>query len=238
MESQGTVTVYWAPLTAPGIQTSINLALTPPVPLRKLLPTSKTNLDGYRQCPASTGMWANTYALLHPFTSTVNVVGPIDNPVILDTDNGRWVGQPNGLDGYRVDYDYSWIFFCEEDLYIQQTPPFMHNTSDRDGGRIAAGAYNIARWFRPINISYLMWSNSSSITVTQNEPASYVQFHTEKKVILKQFEPNPELFSIVKQVNNHKEVFPLEPLAKLYHRFTRSNRDKLVLKLIKDNLLE
>ena len=66
----------------------------------------------------------------------------------------------------------------------------------------------------------------------------YVQFLTDKKVILKRFEYTSELKSIADQLVNFKHVKPLQPLKNLYKLFVESKRNKLVSKLIKDNLLE
>lgn len=233
-----TVTVYWALMTAPDKQTSMNLMWEPPTPLSKILPRgSKTKNANYRVCPAGHNIWANTFAIIHPTTSSAEASGSLDSPEISMT-HSYWMGQPYSLeDSYRLEYDFSWIFFSEESLTMQQLPPFLHNTSDRDGGRIAAGSFDISRWFRAINITYMLWPNKNKITVTKDEPAMYIQFLTDKKVVLKQFEMNEELRQITREAIFHKIYFPYETLNTLYNRFTRSNRHKRVLQLIKQAIL-
>lgn len=234
------VVVYWAPFTNPDKQTLMNLLVEPPVPLRRLLSTNAGHdtKNSYKACPASTDMWSNVYALMHPRTSTATVSGDLNSPIFTTENDAPWIPYTSALDGYRLDYDHSWIFFCEESLMMQQMPPFMHNTSERTGGRIAAGAFNIGKWFRAVNLSYLLWPESTSITVTKDEPAAYIQFHTDKKVVLKQFEYTSEMHALVHQALSYKTLSPYETLQSMYDRFTRSNRHKRVLKLIKDNLLE
>ena len=238
MSNKNTIIVYWSPIGFFDRITLLNLTLEPPIPIRTLLPTSINKEDSYRACTAANNMWDKMFAIKHPKTSTVKLFGELLNPQIDFNEESMWIKQPSSFDGYRVTYDYSWIFFCEESLVVQQTPSFMHNTSDKMGGRIAAGEFDIGKWFRPLNIDYLLWPNSNSITVTKDEPIMYLKFYTNKKIILKQFEITPELINISNQISKFKTIMPMQPLTILYDRFIKSNRHKQIAKIIKENILE
>jgi hypothetical protein len=198
--------------------------------------------NGYLSCVAMKKHFKNAYTFLHPADSQV---------ILTKTETGNmevahviglnaWVTRDEEiLDGrYRVLYDYSWFFFCEEPLMIHLTPPYLHKTSDREGGVITAGSFDIGRWFRPLFLDYLVWGDSATITLKKDEPACYISFDTDRRVILKQFEATEELMYMSGQVAQHKEFFPNESLNVLYERFTRSHRHKRVAEIIKNNLLE
>lgn len=238
-----TVDVYWGMHTAYTRQTLSNLLWKPPVPLSKLLPEGSGGKEpsggSYRKCSAGIEYWKNTYALLHPEDSTVKVGGDYNNPHIVEADPAYWFARPNALkEQYRVDLDFAWLFFAEEPVKIQQTPPFLHNTYDRKDGFVSAGEFDISQWFRPINLAYNLWNGSDSLSVKQDEPAVYLNFLTDKKVRLRRFELTPELDLLSQQIVQFKMLSPHEPLNKLYDRFIGSKRHKQVLKLIKDNLLD
>jgi hypothetical protein len=84
----------------------------------------------------------------------------------------------------------------------------------------------------------LLWENVNELKITENEPLAYLQFLTDKKVVLKRFENTPEIASILFGATELKNHFPRESLDKLYERFTRSKRHKRLSKLIRENIVE
>jgi hypothetical protein len=235
-----TVDVYWSMNTAQDRQTLMNLFWEPPKPLMTLLPQGGKNKNGsYRVCSGSIDAWKNTYALIHPTNSTLKVKGDFDKPTIEQSNPNFWYAEPGALENrYRVTYDFSWVFFAEESVKIQQLPPFMHNTADREGGWMTSGSFDISQWFRAINLTYILWEGQDAIKVNKGDPAVYLQFLSDKKVNLKRFELTPELYSIAKEVVAFKMLSPHESLNKLYDRFIGSGRKEKVLSIIKQNLLD
>ncbi len=206
----------------------------PPMPLLTLLETGS-----YRKCSAATSFLKNTFTFLHPKTATISYQSK-DNNLTFSTDFDAWnIREDKPIDGRPgIDYDFRWVFFCEEPLLMKFTPPYLHNTSDRVTATIASGQFDISKWFRPVNPSYLLWKDQYSITVTKDEPAFYIEFFTDKKVIFKQFELDEKLEMIAYETANFSNFFPFESLLQRYVRFIKGNRHKRVLNLIKNNLLE
>lgn len=241
MTDDSTITVYWSTHAHPDRQTKVNLTWLPPTPLITTLSTAHESTQtrgNYRLCSGAQSIFKNTYTLIHPKTSTVLLTGDVSSPTPVSFD-GPWIAHTAALKNrYRVDYDYGWVFFCEESLHIKTTPPYMHNTSDQKSGFVSSGTYDIGKWFRPIFLSYILWEGESSLTVTESHPAIYIEFLTNKKVILKQFEQTPELTSMAVQTGEMVMDFPLKGLDYWYERFQKSHRKSRILKLIKENLLE
>jgi hypothetical protein len=236
-----TVVVYWACHTIEDRSTITNLLWEPPKPLLTTLPSGhgKDQPGNYRLCAGASSLLKNTFVVINPKTATVTLSGPVDNAQIETTNFGAWIiNNPALKNRYRIDYDFGWVFFSEESLEINVTPPYMHKTSAQETGQLASGRFNIGKWFRPANLTYILWENENTLTLTEGEPAMYFEFLTDKKVVLKQFEMVQELNSITNQVTGSITLSPKETLTQRYARFIRSNRHKRVLKLIKNNLLE
>ena len=236
-----TVVVYWSAKTSPERQTYVHLLWGPPVPLTKLMPegSGPGRSGNYRSCIALISMLKNTYALVHPLTHSVTVSGDLESPDVT-ADLDIWLKRDNPLKNrYSLDYDFGWLFFAEESLKIKVTPPYFHNTSAGKSGFLASGSFDIGKWFRMVNMAYIFWEGHNTMTVTEGEPAMYVEFLTDKKVILKQFECTEELMSMSIQVVDASNVaMKRKTLEYRYDKFFKANRHKRVLKLIKENLLE
>ena len=236
-----TITVYWGAKTVPQRQTFVNLLWGPPVLLSKTLPLGRADgrVGNYRSCIALTNMIQNTYAFIHPLSHSVTISGE-DGNLTLDAELDVWLKREMPLQNrYGIDYDFGWLFFSEESLKIRVTHPYFHNTSAGKTAFLSSGSFDIGKWFRMISMSYILWEGHNTITVTAEEPALYIEFLTDKKVILKQFECTPELNEISTQVVDASNLgMGKKSLEYRYDKFFKANRHKRVLKLIKENLLD
>jgi hypothetical protein len=236
-----TITVYWATWSLPERQHQINFLWKKPETLTKCLPKngSKNRFANYHACSAFKNLAKNTLVPIHPVSSNVMLGGDYSSPHIVSSNMDVWLPKPNALqDRYRVDYDFGWVFFCEEPLVIQQMAPFMHETTAQKTAGMPLGAFDISRWFRPIMTTYLLWENKNTVSVTEGEPVFYLQFQTEKQIIFKQFELTNPLYEIPNSSFIFRRIKPAMSLFELYDRFISSNRKKVVLKHIKENLLD
>ncbi len=240
MLKKNTTIVYWSPVTTPDKQTYVNLLWKSIKQLTSVMPSGSEDAGSYRRCVAAVQGLRNTYTFLHPISSTVNLSGDFSSPKVDNSYDGWFPGRAALKDQYVVNYNYSWVFFSEEPVTIKLTPPYMHKTSDSEGGFIPTGMFDISKWFRPINMVYILWKDSSSITVTKDDPTFYVEFLTDKKVVLKQFDMTPELSEIANTTATTNLLLGIQgsSLSERYERFVTSNRHKRVLRLIKENLLE
>lgn len=234
------VVVYWAPCAYPDRTHLVNLLLSPPNPLIQTFPPVNTAAQqfNYRRCPATQAAIKNTFVFNAPITATALLSGSSENPILITEADYFAKKASSNVDCYSVMYDYSWIFFSEESLIFRQSPAYLHRTTLRESGDIMVGQFDISKWFRSVNVDIGLWKGINNITVTEGEPLFYAEFFTNKKVVLKQFDMGPELFELSMQVLKLKSVKPNLSLFDMYDRFKRSNRDKAVLKLIKENLLD
>jgi hypothetical protein len=224
--------VYWAQYTAIDRITKSNLLFEPPKHMWSTLP--KDGADSYRSCYAAQSFFKNTYVLTNPINLSINV---LDNKTIAPND-GFILPRLSAYSGqYTITLDYSWLFFTEDDIEAAMYPPYLHNPTTTKHGTLHAGSFNISKWFRPMVPQYTLWKNVNTFESTAGEPLMYIDFKTDNKIELQQFELTSEIYEIAKGSLDFKLLKPKTTMQELYYRFTTSKRDKRLLQLIKQNLL-
>ena len=174
-----------------------------------------------------------------PMTTYAKLSGGPQTPV-LDSDSNLWMPRSSSFKNcYAVEVDMYWHFFTEEDGVIaNQTGPYMHNPTTAKGGHVVSASYDISQWFRPMPLSYTLWEGQDTIQMTEEEPAFYINFQTKHKVVLKQFELTPDIIDFSHEMAYFKKIMPHLPLSEIYSRFKRNNSNKIILKKIKENIIE
>jgi hypothetical protein len=132
----------------------------------------------------------------------------------------------------------AWIFFAEESVHLEVTPPYAHDTVHSKYGSLIPGTFDISQWFRPLHSEIIMNTDEDRFHLPE-EPFMYVRFNTTKKVILKRFELTPELQKISESIADTKNVFGrFKPLAHRYETFRRARTRDIILPKIKAALLD
>jgi hypothetical protein len=228
-------TVYWAYMSLPERISRTSMLFESPRPLLSTLPPD--GQESYRKCYAAQNFFKNTFIVNHPLDFDVNVYGEFPNTVFENNNGILQQRQSVYKDALSFTYDYGWVFFSEESIDIAQFPPYMHNTETNKCASMPAGSFDISKWFRPVVPTYTLWEGNNNFKANAGEPMFYVDFRTDKKVKLQQFELTSDIFNLSQACENFKLMKPFTPLEELYKRFTHGKRDKRLLKLIKENLL-
>jgi hypothetical protein len=225
--------VYWTQFTALDRITTTNLLFESPKHIWTTLP--KDGIDSYRACSATKGFFNNTYVINNPIDLELTISN--NGTGIVPDDGVVFINNPAYSNQHTISLDYSWLFFSEDNINVAIYPPYLHNTTSSKYGAIHAGSFNISKWFRPVVPQYTLWENVNNFKSISGEPIMYVDFQTDDKVELRQFELTPEIVEVVRGVLGFKYILPRTTLKELYHRFISSKRDKRLLKLIKENIL-
>ena len=187
-------------------------------------------------CPASNDFFQNTYMLTFPKHFEVNF--DKDGNIVDDNNNFFLFRQKQFENRISVELDISWIFFSEENLILEVMPPFYHQTSLNERGVLACGKFDIGAWFRPINLSFMLWENENKFVAEENEPICYLRFLTEEPIKLLEFNITQPLLDIAKSCVFHPNYYRKQiPLLKRYEIFKRSNLKIDIMKEIKMNLV-
>jgi hypothetical protein len=236
------ITVYWAHNGSAENRHKLSMLLDPPQHLWKTMPPfpkSNHKSDNYRACKSAQEFFKNTYVMNSPLTCTLNLSGPINNPNIVSFPPSSHITRVSSMENsYALDMDFSWFLFADAPLEMRITPPFLHKTAIMQGGYLTSGSFDIGRWFRHLNLSFHLWPGHNQLEFVKGEPIMYMDFVTNKKIVLRQYEAIPEIRNMALQVVDYKLWDENRPLNYLYDRFVKSKRDVVLLKMIKENLID
>ena len=233
-------TVFWSHFCLPSNLPRMKLLGSAPT---KLTPNLKKDMviDKDKRtlvmCPASNDFFSNTYFLSfsHDFDESFNSEGvPLNNKIKFF--NFR---EKQFYNRISVELDLAWIFYCESDMMIEITPPFYHKTEFQDYGVIAAGTFNISKWFRPINLTFMLWEGVKRFKAKEGEPICYIRFISETPVKMQEFYITQKLLEAGQNSTHHPTVYKSKiPLLNRYEKFKESNLQHFIKKEIDNNLGE
>jgi len=197
----------------------------------------------YFTCPAMSNKLKNTFL----FKSTMDCQYQYDF-----SDENKTTSRPSG-NGYQFKndrtqmlsygptflFDMQYHLFAEEPVEAFFTSPYFHEPKYTQYGSAIPGEFNIGRWFRPYVFEIQMWKNKGEIKFEVDEPLFYIEFKTNKKVILKRFKLNEKLHQYSMQCVDSTLLFGRgQSLLSRYARFKDTDLDKDVLFQIKNNLID
>ena len=100
----------------------------------------------------------------------------------------------------------------------------FHPAKHTNYGTAVPGDMNIGSWFRPYPLEMQLWGNSGEIKFQENEPLFYVEFDTDKDIILKRFNFNQNLHNYAKHCTTfYNQEYSL---IKRYNQFKRTKMNK------------
>jgi hypothetical protein len=149
--------------------------------------------------------------------------------------------RPSSFDGYQnMIYDMNWIFFSEEPLIMRITPPWFPHVSPCDGAVLSSGEYDIGQWFRQVGLDYHIPNNTNIFKISKDDPLMYIEFKTDRPIILKQFKLRNSMKETQKEyiVEFRKNHGSNKPLLFRYKEMNNNGVNKKVLKQIKENIID
>lgn len=191
----------------------------------------------YHMCSAFHELAENTFIVKAPFSARVDLEE--DGSVIDSYFSGWFIPRLSSLeDSLAIDFDMPYLFFAEESVNMKITPPYMTRTVQQDYGFPTAVKFNIAKWFRPLFLPYQLWSGVKALEIKENDPLVYINFETDRPIILKQFIMTDKILQLADACMSDKNTYPQQQLKQLYSRFKNSRTNEIVLNEIKNNLLD
>ena len=112
--------------------------------------------------------------------------------------------------------------------------PFLEDNNITTRCIPVAGQFDIGKWFRNTEFAFYLKKDYDEFKITRDEIYSYVRFHTDEKIVFKQFRFNDKLESYVKDGFALTYGHYLKQLSEFYERFKNK---KAILQEIKKNLI-
>jgi hypothetical protein len=237
------IVVYWAPNVM-----YWNLFYPDPKNLFESLVEQKNNDRGnntFFSCPAFGNKTKNTYVYHFPmdveyewdFSNKENkIFKPVNdkNPFI-----GFNISRPATINNSpQIELNLFYLFFCEEPLEATFSAPYFSKPNYTKYGSVTPGTMDIGQWFRPYTTEMTLWDEKGTINFKNEEPLFYVEFLTDRPVILKRFNTTEKILECAQACSRSATEWSARiPLIDRYKRFNDSKMNKIIIKEIKDNLL-
>jgi hypothetical protein len=236
--------VYWAPWDYPKLYSNIYLSYTDPTNLNEELAAKSNNdnkLDNFFRCPAFVNNIKNTYVFKSPANCDVEfkenyIVNKMPDSVPWEQHILQFK-QPSMYNAYTVKFNAHWIFFSEDELEIDATPPYLHNSQVSNHGYYVPGSFDISSWFRPLEYAFQLKEQHNQFKVRQDDPLLYIRFKTQEPVKLKKFYLTESLFNHSMSCIKLKIYRRERNLKNLYGIFHKSKLRNMILSEIKENLV-
>jgi hypothetical protein len=129
------------------------------------------------------------------------------------------------------------VFFTD-DASLKMTVgqfPFLEDNNITKRCAILPGTFDIGKWFRPIDFSFYLKKEYNEFTITEDEIYSYITFHTDQTINLKQFYPSPTIKQHLSDVLLSKRYLVGKKTLENFYSMFRTKR--LILNEIKKNLI-
>lgn len=197
-------------------------------------------------CPAVSKKFKNTYIFKAPITSKYYMDFTDKNNIVLTGLNPEDPCIPVEISrNYSIDQNPIMLFhfpiflFAEESLEISLTAPYFHEPKVLKYGAVIPGGFDIGQWFRPIHYEVNFWKEKQNFEIIEDEPLFYIEFLTDRPIILKRFTQNKNIHDIQESIAGTTTFMEKNvPLIKRYKRFKETSMREILLKEIKKEVIE
>ncbi len=247
MKEKNPINVYWAPLVVNELDNSDWSFLYPkPEQLFSSLVKKRVSGSGnnnFFSCPAVANKFKKTLVFDFPVESKYFYDFSDDKNIIaLEKQNSIGVIHTRDAaitDGPCITFNLGYMLFADEPLDAVFSPPYFHKPQYTNYGTAVPGAFNIGKWFRSYNLEMQMWSNTGEFTINENEPIFYVEFNTDRPIVLKRFSLNHKLLNYANACVETTNMFGRgRSLLQRYEMFNKVGLREKILTEINKNLID
>lgn len=234
--------VYWSDYNPDNKKNWSILYEEPQSLYQHLLIHKEDSNPSFFNCPSFINMSKNVFVIKSPIDchySFLNELKIKDQvPVINNSSLAAWISHPPSLKkNILFSLAYSFSFFCESEIEISLVPPFFQKNKIFEYGAVVPGKFNIGSWFRPVFLEFNLWENTKEFICNEGDPLAYIVFNTDEKINLIRYQNTDKLFKILSTLSDSAQWEPKVPLLKRYKRFKNSKLKNIILKEIKNNLV-
>lgn len=247
-ENKEPIHVYWSPAQFLLDQESWNFVYQEPKSVSKdFYDNLNKNTDSSR-CPAARFFYRNVYSINSTiedkfefppgmleelyYSDDIHIRLPVQSNVAIE--RTRY----NEMQGHlNLSYNLGWFFFAEEDLTMKFSAPYFPASSPMKNARLASGSFDIGKWLRPVNLEYYVPLDVTEFVLEEDQPMAFVEFDTDRPIILERFTMNQRLANIVTEIVESDRYSFLRNLQNRYKLFQKTKMRDIILAEIKDNLV-
>jgi hypothetical protein len=248
------ITVYWAPAPFVQEESSWSFLYSEPVSVvsellkMKNVSNKPKNLQSMFGCPAYVESMKNVFVVKNVLENTVDmsqITPHLTNPNYPVYFNNlgplqiKIEREPSITNYTNVTYNMGWIFFADEPLEVKFTAPYFPASSPGEGVILSTGQFDIGAWYRDFNLDYHVPLETELLTFKEDQPLFYMDFKTDKKIVLKRYKLTKELKNISEEFVYSRERYGR--FKSLQHRYNMSKKSMMpeqILTEIRKNIVE
>ena len=234
-------TIYWAPADMDLHHDWSILYKDPTIlgnDLKKRMSKDLEKKSNIFYCPAVKNLSSRIAVLKSPMNCHYKIKDSEFTPISKNFLNVTFPHMINFKNNMMFQLSSSYVFFCEEDVQMTLTSPYFSNSPHLKYGSLIPGTFNISKWFRNINMEFNLWDNIEEFKLKKDEDIAYVHFDSEHEIRLKRFDFTERLHRITKTCSKAGIWEKFIPLVDRYKRFKEAKFKKIILKEIKQNIID
>lgn len=227
------ITIYWACNEEQWMR-----ANAPESTYKKFVQDKKNQNNNIVLCPATRNYMQNIFSIKSIFAYNFK----IENNEVVTNKYGQKFFDNHVNVRSKEDKLFSFLqrfcFFTEEKSLLMSAgiSPFLEENNITERCMPIPGTFDIAKWFRVIEFAFYLKKDYDEFKIEENEIFQYIKFHTEEKIIFKQFKITPEIQNFINDIDDAKSSrkIQLRPLEEYY---SMMKHKKYIIKEIKNNLI-
>ena len=202
--------------------------------------TTENIRRNFKYCPAVKDMIKNVYRLKFPFDYNITFTDTDIVSSVYDQEFFNKMVLIRSVEKKHLSFNLTYLFVCEESLEIESSSCYFSDNEFVNKTMLVPGKFNIGKWIRPLDCAFFMKNGFDSLNVKRGDDYSYVKFNTNEKVELKKFYCTDTLLNLVSsnlKSRDYKSKL-IEKLSFYYRMYEKAKIHSLVIKEIKNNLME
>ncbi len=197
----------------------------------------------FLRCPAFLDKMENVFSVSSLFDFNVSVK---DSQIFTEGKNGHDQDFFNNCVTTHSPEDKLYglkqnaIFIAESDsLEMSQEHPFLADTDWTRDVYTVPGKLDIGKYFRMLECAWFIRKGVKKLSLNEGDPFYYARFHTQKTIKLVPFYWSPAFENLVMNMRSlGPDTHKWKPLKFYYDVVKKKNIKKLIMKEIKNNLME
>jgi len=230
--------IKYCPIPAATYEKWHNLLWFDPDPLLNDLIKSRGK-QLYFKCPAYTDYHQNTFIIRSPLDLTITTelnhetkekfvkIKEYDQDFF---DKYIYIRECNYDTPTLLTFNLQYLFYSEdEECRLELLHPSDHKSDFSNKVSVIPGAFDIAKWYRPVECAFSIPEHETTISIKRGDPLYYVRIVTDKKVKLDKGEYTPEVSEMVEsmvQIKKYTQDNTMEENYDLAKNYLDSKKSK------------
>lgn len=200
--------------------------------------TEEKNTNSYLSCPAVSSRFKKTLVVKSTKYSEHIVDGDKISPSKSNPYHARNMRDRTIKTGATFEYHTRSMFFADQPLDVLFTAPYFHKAGYTNYASVIPGSFDIGSWFRPFNFEVQSWIEEGKIIIKKGEPLFYLNFLTDKKIVMKEFKYNYKFSDYSDSLTKTSLYLRGQGLESRYDMFEKNEVRAKIMEEINNNLLD